>query len=113
MAFGCSSGYDTHSEKVCTFSFPLGKFDLIEKLIKCVNRNNCFPMKNSVLCLKYFEDKYILKGEKNKLNWNLQPMPTKLSEKIKILPTQTDFRKPPKQRQIENMNDKIFFQLTL
>ena len=68
VAFGCSSGYDTNSEKVSTLSFSLGKFDLIEKWIKFVNRNNWFPMKNSVLCIKHFEDKYILKGKRNKLN---------------------------------------------
>ena len=104
VGFGSSSGYDSNREKVSTFSFPLGKSDLIEKWIKSVNRNNLFPPKNSFLCLKHLEDKYILKGKRNKLNWNLQPIPTIHSEKrIKpsILPTQTDFRKPPKQRRIE------------
>ena len=71
VAFGYSSGYDTNSEKVPIFSFPLGKSNLIEKWIKFVNRNNWFPTKNSVLCIKHFEDKYILKGKRNKLNWNL------------------------------------------
>ena len=74
MAFGCSSGYDTNGEKVSTFSFPLGQSNLIEKQIKFVNRNNWFPTKNSVLSIKHFEDKYILKGKRNKLNWNLQPI---------------------------------------
>ena len=104
MAFGWSSGYDSNSEKVSTFSFPLGKSDLIEKWIKFVDRNNWFPTKNSVLCIKYFEDRYILKGKRNKLNWKLQPIPTIHSEKIikpSILPTQTDFRKTPKQQRIE------------
>ena len=61
-------------------------------------------MKNSVLCIKHFEDKYILKGKRNKLNWNLQPIPTIHSEKIikvSLLLIQTDFRKPSKQRQTE------------
>ena len=101
MAVGCSCGYDTNSEKVFTFSFPLGKFDLIEKWIKFINRNNWFSTKNSVLCIKH---KYILKGKRNKLNWNLQPIPTIYSEKIikpSLLPTQKDFRKTPKQRRIE------------
>ena len=101
VAFGCSRGYDTHSKKVSVFSFPLGKSDLIEKCIKFVNQNNWFPTKNSVLCIKHFEDKYILKGKRNKFNWNLQPIPAIHSEKIinlSLLPTQTDLRKPPKQR---------------
>ena len=86
-------------KKVLTFSFPLGKSDLIEKCIKFVNRKNWFPTKNSVLCIKHFEDRYILKGKRNKLNWNLQPILTIHSEKIikpSLLPTQTDFRKTPK-----------------
>ena len=104
VTFGYSSGYDTNSEKVSTFSFPLGKSDLIEKWIKFVDRNNWFPTKNSVLCIKHFEDKYISKGKRNKLNWNLQLITTIHSEKIikpPLLPTQTDFRKTPKQRWIE------------
>ena len=95
VAFGCSRGYDSNSEKVSTFSFPLEESDLIEKWIKFGNRNNWFPTKNSVLCIKHFEDKYILKGKRNKLNWNLQPIPTIHSEKKIIkpffLPTQKDF----------------------
>ena len=60
-------------------------------------------MKNSVLCIKHFADKYILKGKRNKLNWNLQPIPIIHLKKIKpsLLPTQTEFRKPPNQRWIE------------
>ena len=81
VAFGLSCGYDSNSEKVSTFSFPLGKSDLIEKWIKLVNRNNWFHTKNSVLCIKHFEDKYILKGKRHKLNWNLQPILTIHSEK--------------------------------
>ena len=81
VAFGCSSGYDTISKKVSTFSFPLGKSDHIEKWIKFLNRNNWFPTKNSILCIKHFEDECILKGKRNKLNWNLQPIPTIHSQK--------------------------------
>ena len=99
VAFGCSSEYDTNSEKISTFFFPLGKSDLIEKWIKFVNRNNWFPMKNSVLCIKYFEDKYILKGKGNKLNWNLLPIPTiHLEKKNKTISfaDSNRFHKPPK-----------------
>ena len=45
-----------------------------------------------------------MKGKRSKLNCNLQPIPTIHSEKIikpSLLSTQTDFRKPPKQRRIE------------
>ena len=46
----------------------------------------------------------ILKGKRNKLNWNLQSIPKIHSEKIikpSLLLNRTDFRKPPKQRRIE------------
>ena len=85
VAFGCANGYDTNIEKVSTFSFPLGKSDLIEKCIKSINRNNWFSKKHSVLCIKDFEDTYILKGKRNKLTWNLQPIPTIHSEKNKTI----------------------------
>ena len=61
-------------------------------------------MKNSVLWIKHFENKYILKGQRNKWNWNLQPIPTIHSEqiiKLSLLLIQKDFRKNSKQRRIE------------
>ena len=39
---GCSSGYHTNREKVLTFSFPLGKSDLLEKWVKFVNLNDWY-----------------------------------------------------------------------
>lgn len=45
VAFGCSSGYFTNSEKVSTFSFSLGKFDHVEKRIKFVKRIDWFHAK--------------------------------------------------------------------
>ena len=83
VAFGCSSGYHANREKVSTFSFPLGKSNLLEKWMKFVNCNEWFPMKNSVLCIKHFDEKFILGGKRNKLNWDLHPIPTIHSEKNK------------------------------
>ena len=40
-------------------------------------------MKNSVLCIKYFDEKLILRGKRNKLNWDLHPIPTTHSEKMR------------------------------
>ena len=36
VAFDCSWEYHTNREKVSIFSFPLGKFDLLEKWVKFV-----------------------------------------------------------------------------
>ena len=56
IAFSCSTGYHFNREKVPTFSFPLGKSDLLEKLVKFLNRNDLFRAKNSVLCIKHFDE---------------------------------------------------------
>ena len=71
VAFGCSSGYHTNSEKVSTFSFPLEKYNLFEKRVKFANR------KNSLLSIKHFGEKLILKRKRNKVNQSLHLIPTK------------------------------------
>ena len=115
VAFGCSSGFHTNREKVSKFSLPLGKSNLLEKWMKFINRNDWFPTKNSVLCIKHFDEKFIFKGKGNKLNRDLHPIPTIHPEKLRkssfffFLPTSTKLRKPPKLRQ---MNYKISFQPT-
>jgi len=77
-AFGCKTGYDsTESKNVSTFSFPLDNPDLIQKWIKFVNRTEWTPTKHSVLCIKHFEEMYIVRGKKkNLLNWKMNPFPT-------------------------------------
>ena len=55
IAFGYSMGYHTNREKLSTFSFPLGKSDLIEKWVKFAKCNDWFPMKNSVLSIKHLK----------------------------------------------------------
>ena len=68
VAFGCCGGYDTTSEKVSTFYFPLGKSDFLEKWVNFVNCNELYPTKNSVLSIKDFDEKSILKGHQYKQN---------------------------------------------
>lgn len=72
-----------------------------EKWIKFVNRFDWLPTKNSLLCMKQLEEKFILKEKRKKLNWDLHPIPTIHSEKIRklsLLPYRREFGKPPKQR---------------
>ena len=104
VAFGCSTGYENTGEKISTFSFPHDKPDLIQKWLKFVNRADWVPTKHSVLCMKHFEERFIVKGKRNTLNWSLHPVPNILSEKIRnrpsLLPTTSELRKPPKRRNI-------------
>ena len=42
----------------------------------CVNRSNWSVTQNSVICIKHFEEKFLLRGNKRtKLNWKLSPIP--------------------------------------
>ena len=56
-----------------TFRFLLDKADLLLKWQQFVNRSNRSVTKNSVICLKHFEDKFLLR---TKLNWKLSPIPS-------------------------------------
>ena len=79
VASGCKSGYVSNKniKSVPTFRFPLDKPDLLKKWVQFVNRSNWSAAKNSVLCGKHFQDKFVLHGEKHvKLNWTLNPIPT-------------------------------------
>ena len=76
VVFGCKSGYDSQKEKVSGFSFPFTKPDLLEKWTKFVNRTNWKPSKSSVICVKHFKEELIIFGQRKKLKWELQPVPT-------------------------------------
>ena len=117
-AFGCKTGYDSSSheeERFSTFYFPLEKENLLEQWVKFVNRSDWKPTKSSVLCIKHFDEKYISRGKRNKLNWKLDPVPTIHSKEAlkrpSALPTSTVPRKAPKIRgiqcdQIEGFSNK-------
>ena len=110
VAFCCSSEYHTNREKVLMFSFPLGKSDLLEKWVKFVYRDDWFPTKNSVFCIKHFNEKFIWKRKQNKLNWDLHSIPTIHSEKVRkpsLLPIPTELRKPWKLRRIIHQSDEF------
>ena len=40
------------------------------------NRPDWTPSSNSVLCQNHFEDKFIIRRKRNKLRWDLNPVPT-------------------------------------
>ena len=102
VAFGCKSGYATCTEKVSLFTFPLHKPDLNEHWVRFVNRTNWQPSQSSVLCVKHFEEKFILHGKKSNLKWAINPIPTIHSDEVlkrpSTLPTPVIPRKAPKTR---------------
>lgn len=102
VVFGCKSGYSSQIEKVSCFSFPFDKPDLLKSWVKFVNRKNWSPTKNSVICVKHFEEKYIKDGQRKKLRWENQPVPTihtdKELKRPSVLPSPGIIRKKPKIR---------------
>ena len=79
----------------------MNKAELLEQWTHFVNRPDWAPSSNSVLCQNHFEDKFIIRRKRNKLRWDLNPVPTIHSnETIKrpsTLPTVSK-RNPPKNR---------------
>ena len=76
VVFGCNSGYSTCKENVSSFRFPAANPELLQKWIKFVNRADWIPTKNSVICCKHFESKFLNEGKRTKLHWKLNPIPT-------------------------------------
>ena len=110
VVYGCKSGYYTKHEKVHGFYFPFNKPDLLAKLIKFVNRCDWKPTKNSVVCIEHFKDEFIIRGQRMKLNWEMQPVPTIHTEKAlkrpSTLPNAILPRKAPRKRnnQVDQIN---------
>ena len=86
-----------------TFRFPLDKADLLLKWLQFVNRSNWSVTKNSLICVKHFEDNFFLRGDKRtKLNWKLNPIPSihthEAQERLSTLQNPPAPRKSPKVR---------------
>ena len=100
VVFGCNSGYATCEEKgITTFLLPLEKPYLLQQW-KIVQ--NGFHLRISVICIKHFEEKFIIRGKKNNLMWSLNLIPTINTQhtlkRPSTLPTPIIPRKAPKVR---------------
>ena len=104
VSYGCKTGYISSLEdkKVASFHFHLKNQQLLNYWVHFVNRSDWMPSPNSVLCEKHFNEKYIIRGIKCKLHWNLDPIPEIFSSKcLKRPSTLSSFialRRPPKTR---------------
>ena len=77
VVLGCKSGYYSQKrDPVSSFGFPFNKPYLLDQWIDFVNRLDWKPTKNSVICAKHFENKFILAGKRTVLKWKLNPVPT-------------------------------------
>ena len=79
----CKTGYkkrenkeDKIPEKHPVFGFPNSKPDLKDTWVKFLSRKLWLPTKNSGISAKHFEERFLKKGLRTTLRWNLNPVPT-------------------------------------
>ena len=79
----CNTGYkkrenkeDKIPEKHPVFGFPNSKPDLKATWVKFLSRKLWLPTKNSGISAKHFEERFLKKGLRTTLRWNLNPVPT-------------------------------------
>ena len=91
------------------FEFPFKNPALLEKWIKFVYRLDWKPTKNSVICIKHFEEEFITRRKRNTLKKDMKPYPTIYIEKALKRPSSLQIsavlRKAPKVRIFQK--DKI------
>ena len=92
--------------------FPFRKKPEINRLwIKFVNRKEWQPTKNSGVCSKHFEEKYLKNGVRTTLRWELNPVPSiypNLDGVVSksLLPSMPTRRKSPTRRAFpDQIND--------
>ena len=113
---GSSSQELNLKENVPSFPFPSEEThsELRNEWVKFVNRPSSIwkPSKSSVICIKHFEERFIINGKRGKtLNMKLNPVPSIHSEEVckrpSTIPTPVIHRKLPKKRDfsIDEMQD--------
>ncbi|XP_065650514.1 THAP domain-containing protein 3-like [Hydra vulgaris] len=113
----CKTGYEKREnrinfipEKQPLFGFSENNPDLLNQWVVFINRKLLKPSKNSAICAKHFEEKYLKIGKRVTLIWDLNPVPIIycLPEKIplSVYPTTSKGRKPPSVRQPSNNQDE-------
>ena len=124
----CKTGYKRKgqvAEYHPVFGFPDTKPSFKEKWIHFVNRKHWTP-KNSGICAKHFEEKYLKQGLHTSLRWDLNPIPSIYSTADSVPPsvpptpktsrTLPSVRKPfiPDEKEVFDKNDwiKKFSELT-
>ena len=88
----CKTGYKKREnkenkipEKHPVFGFPDSKPDLKGKWVKFLSRKSWLPAKNSGICAKHFEVRFLRKGLRTTLRWDLNPVPI-LCSNIESIP---------------------------
>jgi len=105
----CKTGYRKRKNKVDAipenhpvFSFPVKKTEIFSSWVRFVNRKDWKPTKNSGICAKHFEERYLKTGVRTTLRWELNPIPSIYPDihnvPPSILPSTTTKRKSPTRR---------------
>jgi THAP domain/Transposase protein len=58
---GCKSNYDSSSAYVTVYSFPLVNADRLNLWVRKIPRENLVVNKNTRICIKHFEDQFLIK----------------------------------------------------
>ena len=77
-----------------------------------MNRKDWSPTSQSVICIDHFDEKFIKRGKKCKLLWQLHPVPTIHNDSKSnpsLLRTPTISRKSPRKRKI-GVDELVLFQ---
>ena len=89
---------------MATFHFPKQKEELLKRWEKFVAKKDWSSTSSSVLCEKHFQEKFLKRGKRTTLKWDLNPVPTIHDDKAKKRPADfpeiQELRKPPKIRSI-------------
>ena len=117
-AYGCTTGYirknkEDNDGSIATFHFPTKKDELLDKWKQFVGKKDWSPTNASVLCEKHFKEKFLKRGKRTTLKWDLNPVPTIQDEETKKRPADFpevhEIRKPPKIRNILPDQIKDFY----
>ena len=79
VVLGCKRGSEREDKgngHCSTFRFPLRNADLLIEWEKFVNRTDWKASENSVICDRHFEETFVSRGKRNRLKWELNPIPT-------------------------------------
>ena len=75
---GCSGGWVNGVYH--RFRFKL-ESEICAKWVAFVGKGKWVPPKETTICFEHFEDRFVVRGKRWRLNWSLSPVPTKFPPK--------------------------------
>ena len=96
--FNCRSNYDNGPKETVFFTDEKKDYDLTQRWITFVNREDWKPSKKSCICRKHFEPHYyktVAKGKRYRLIKKLKPVPTIFDPEESHFSAQSKYLKSP------------------